>query len=97
VPRVTDTTSRARREGRVLVDWLQNDRSRSLVAPYSLRATPWPTVSTPIGWEEIESVLAARDLGSLIYLPADVLDRLDRLDDPFRPVLEVEQALPTEG
>lgn len=35
------------RTGRVLVDWSQNDRSKSTVSVYSLRARESPTVSTP--------------------------------------------------
>jgi bifunctional non-homologous end joining protein LigD len=42
------------RAGKVLVDVLQNDATRSLVAPWSLRATAWPTVSTPVTWDEVE-------------------------------------------
>ena len=46
---------RAMRAGRVFVDWLQNDATRSTVAPYSLRAAPWPLVSAPLTWAEVES------------------------------------------
>jgi bifunctional non-homologous end joining protein LigD len=41
---VIDRQSRSLRSGKVLVDWLQNDRFRSTVAPYSLRATSPPLV-----------------------------------------------------
>ena len=35
-------------------DVRQNDPTRSIVAPWSLRATAWPTVSMPVTWEEVE-------------------------------------------
>jgi bifunctional non-homologous end joining protein LigD len=54
-PNVVTTQRREARAGKVLVDWLQNDPSRSLVAPWSLRATAWPTVSTPVSWQEVAS------------------------------------------
>ncbi len=90
---VVDNSKRSLRRGKVLVDWLQNNRTRSTVAAYSLRAMPWPTVSTPVSWDEIEAALAANRAELLTFEPADVLRRLDRLGDLFRPVLELEQTL----
>ena len=76
--------SRAEREGRVLVDWLQNDATRSTVAPYSLRAAPWPTVSTPVTWDEVERCAHDRRPELLTFVARDVLDRVERLGDLFR-------------
>ncbi len=42
------------RRGRVLIDWSQNHVAKTTIAPYSLRARPEPTVSTPVTWEEVE-------------------------------------------
>jgi bifunctional non-homologous end joining protein LigD len=92
--RVTERAQRAERAGRVLVDWLQNDPTRSTVAPYSLRGTAWPTVSAPVAWAEVEEAAAERRPELLTFDARLVLDRLDRLGDLFAPVLEVEQALP---
>ena len=41
------------RPGKVLVDWSQNDEHKTTVTVYSLRARERPTVSTPVGWEEV--------------------------------------------
>src|SRR5207247_2597927 len=41
------------RRGKVLVDWSQNDRAKTTVAVYSLRARDHPTVSTPVDWAEV--------------------------------------------
>jgi len=71
--RVTDRPQRSLRAGKVLVDWNQNDRTKSLVAPYSLRALPWPTVSTPVEWAELER---ARDARDLVFLADDVRKRV---------------------
>jgi bifunctional non-homologous end joining protein LigD len=81
------------RTGKVFVDWSQNDESKTTVAVYSLRAREHPTVSTPITWEEVE----AGDASALRFMAADVLDRVDRLGDLFRPTVELEQALPDLG
>jgi bifunctional non-homologous end joining protein LigD len=92
--RVVATPTRTLREGKVLVDWLQNDPTRATVAPYSLRATPWPTVSTPVAWEEVEQALAARKPELLSFTPAATSERIAARGDLFRPVLELRQALP---
>jgi bifunctional non-homologous end joining protein LigD len=70
---VVARAGRDERAGRVFVDWLQNDATRSTVAPYSLRAAPWPLVSAPLSWAEVESrqpplVDAARALARVAEL-----------------------------
>ncbi len=65
---------REARRGKVLVDWLQNDPTRSTVAPYSLRAAKRPLVSTPVTWDEVEG-------GELVFEADDVRARIDRLGD----------------
>jgi bifunctional non-homologous end joining protein LigD len=91
---VVDRQARRLREGKVLVDWLQNDPTRSTVAPYSLRAEGWPTVSAPVAWDEIEGALADRRDDVLVFEPASALDRIERQGDLFRAVLDLEQRLP---
>jgi bifunctional non-homologous end joining protein LigD len=83
---------RSSRAGKVFVDWLQNDPMRSTVAPYSLRATPSPNVSTPVTWEEVEAC-AARET-PLAFGPDEVLERLEGLGELFAPVLDCTQQLP---
>ena len=43
------------RPGKVFIDWSQNNAAKTTVAPYSLRAQPVPTVSTPLTWDEVEA------------------------------------------
>jgi bifunctional non-homologous end joining protein LigD len=86
--------ARAERTGRVLVDWGQNDRHRSIVAPYSLRARERPTVATPVTWDEVATAVQQGDAESLVFAPDAVFERLDRHGDLFAPVLTERQALP---
>lgn len=44
---------RARRSGRVLIDWFRNSPSQTAIAPYSLRALPTAPIATPIAWSEL--------------------------------------------
>lgn len=89
--RITDHRRRDQRAGRVLVDWLANDPSRSIVAPYSLRATDLPTVAMPLRWEELEG---ARSAGELWFLASDAIERLHARGDALAPALELRQRLP---
>ncbi|CAA9378192.1 MAG: ATP-dependent DNA ligase clustered with Ku protein, LigD [uncultured Nocardioides sp.] len=51
---VTATMTKAKRGGKVFLDWSQNSGSKTTVAPYSLRGKERPTVAFPITWEEVE-------------------------------------------
>ena len=73
-------SDRTLRAGRVYIDWIQNDRNRQLVAPYSPRALPVPQVSTPLTWDEVEDA-AAGNVVSLRPSFGDVLRRIDRYGD----------------
>ena len=89
---VVDRMEKARRQGRVFIDWSQNDASKSTVAPYSLRAMPWPSPSTPLRWDEVEAAAAGRL--SLRFDGAAVRRRLEAAGDLFRPALDFAQPLP---
>ena len=89
--RVLDRQRRDLRPGKVLVDWLQNDPTRSTVAPYSLRVYGWPTVSAPVAWDEIERGASGEPLA---FGPRETLARLERDGDLHAPVLVLEQRLP---
>ena len=92
--RIVDKMAKSLRAGRVLIDWLQNDPTRSTVAPYSLRGMAWPTVSMPVTWDEIDGALSRRRPELLTFGVRDVRDRLVSIGDIFRPVLETKQSLP---
>jgi bifunctional non-homologous end joining protein LigD len=87
---VTDMT-RSLRKAKVLIDWSQNVPAKTTVCAYSLRATPRPTVSTPVTWVEVEH---AADGEPLSFEADEVLRRIDELGDLFAPVAELRQHLP---
>jgi bifunctional non-homologous end joining protein LigD len=80
---VTDRADKDLRRGKVLVDWAQNNAARSTVAAYSPRATDSPSVSTPLTWDEVE----LGDERALHFSPEAVLERAQRLGDPFADAL----------
>jgi len=82
------------RAGRVFVDWSQNDRHKSTVCAYSLRAVERPRVSTPVTWDEVRECREAGDPARLSFGPEDVLERVQRDGDLFGPVLALVQVVP---
>jgi bifunctional non-homologous end joining protein LigD len=52
---VVSNMNKALRRNKVFVDWSQNSRHKTTIAPYSLRARPHPTASTPLTWDEVEA------------------------------------------
>ena len=79
---VTATMTKARRRGKVFLDWSQNAGSKTTVAPYSLRGTPRPQVATPVGWDEVAE--GAQDpLGLDQFSPTRVLERVEEYGDLF--------------
>ena len=85
------------RKGKVFVDWSQNDRAKTTVAVYSLRAREHPTVSTPVTWDEVERAAKSGKAERLRFESKDVLKRIDKHGDLFAPVLELKQKLPDFG
>ena len=73
------------RPGKVFIDWSQNNSAKTTVAAYSLRARPEPTVSTPVGWDEVESCTAAEQMR---FTAGAVLSRVARHGDLFAPLLD---------
>lgn len=82
------------RRGKVLVDWSQNDYSKTTVAVYSLRCRDRPWASTPLHWDEVAALAEGGDPASVRFEAAAVLERVAEHGDLFAPVLELEQSLP---
>src|SRR5262249_28140210 len=78
---VVHTQRKTLREGKVLIDWSQNDDAKTTVCVYSLRARARPTVSTPVTWTEVERCAEAGDPALLVFDSETVLERIDGLGD----------------
>ncbi len=75
------------RHGKVLVDWSQNNSSKTTISVYSMRARSMPTVSTPVTWDEVQTCLDARDPSLLVFTSDMVLKRIAEIGDLFAPLL----------
>jgi len=77
---VISSMKRSERDGKVFIDWSQNNGAKTTVSPYSLRGRDRPTVATPRTWAELEDP----DLRQLEY--QEVITRLADLGDPLAPL-----------
>jgi bifunctional non-homologous end joining protein LigD len=79
---VTAAMTKAKRPGKVFLDWSQNSGSKTTVSPYSLRGRERPTAATPLTWDEVEA--GAEDELALEQLSMDeVLARVAAHGDLF--------------
>jgi bifunctional non-homologous end joining protein LigD len=50
----TAQISKTKRKGKILIDYLRNQREATAIASYSVRARPGAPVAAPLAWDELE-------------------------------------------
>ncbi len=77
--------SKARRKGKIFVDWLRNKRTATAILPWSLRARKGATVAVPLSWDALARVksAAAYDIRSARKRP-----------DPWDDFFKTKQTIP---
>jgi bifunctional non-homologous end joining protein LigD len=85
----TLSVSKARRKGRLLLDYLRNARGSTAVEVYSTRAGEGATVSAPITWEELESGVRS-DAFTIYNLPKRLASQKK---DPWKDFGAARQSL----
>ena len=75
--RFTATMSKAKRKGRIFIDWLRNQRGSTAIAPYSARARRGAPVATPVAWDELDAIANAQP-----YSIGEAQLLLDRAREP---------------
>ncbi len=76
--RYVSTIPKARRHGKILIDYLRNQRGMTAVAAYSTRARPGAPVSMPLAWEELTP-----ELGPAYFTTRNTPTRLSSSPDPW--------------
>lgn len=89
VPQFTMERALNKRKGRLYLDCMQNAYGKTIVAPYSLRASDGAPVSAPLKWEEVTRKLDPKKL-NLRTMP----DRLAKVGDLFARVFAERVKLP---
>jgi bifunctional non-homologous end joining protein LigD len=75
----TTTMSKAKRKGKIFIDYLRNARTATAVCAYSTRASAGAPVSVPVSWQEL-----ATDVREARFTIRNVPQRLARLrKDPW--------------
>ncbi|HLV09734.1 MAG TPA: non-homologous end-joining DNA ligase [Halanaerobiales bacterium] len=77
------------RQGKIYIDYRQNERGKTLPAPYSIRPTNMASISTPLRWQELQPGLKPED-----FTLGNIKNRLDELGDIWSGILKINQELP---
>jgi bifunctional non-homologous end joining protein LigD len=87
--RFTSNMAKAKRKGKIFVDYLRNGRGATFIAPYSPRARPGAPVAVPISWDEL-----AHGVDPAAFTTASVPRRLATLAaDPWSSIHDVDQSI----
>jgi len=90
--RFTATMGEANRRGKIFVDYLRNARGATAVAPYSLRARPGATASTPLSWREL-----SESTPPSAFTVSTVPKRIVQRKDPWKDYGASRQRLNPKG
>jgi bifunctional non-homologous end joining protein LigD len=86
------TMSKAKRKGRIFIDYFRNGRGATSVAAYSTRSLPGAPVSTPVAWDELTAKLKSNS-----YNISNIRRRLAGLEkDPWAGYFSVRQQITGE-
>jgi bifunctional non-homologous end joining protein LigD len=87
--RFTAHIAKAKRTGKIFVDYLRNGRGATFIAPYSPRARPGAPVAVPISWDEL-----AAGVDPAAFTIASVPRRLFTLaTDPWQAIHDLDQSI----
>jgi bifunctional non-homologous end joining protein LigD len=83
------TVSKAKRKGKIFIDYLRNGRGATFIAPYSTRARENAPIAVPLEWDELSPKLPPDHFNI-----RNIETRLAKLkSDPFARLVEVKQRL----
>ena len=88
---LTTEFAKHEREGRLFVDYLRNGYAATSVPPYAVRARPGAPVATPLRWEELDEP----GINARSYNTRNLLDRLDKVGDPWHDFFKKAPKLPS--
>ncbi len=84
------TVTKSKRQGKILIDYLRNQRGSTAVAPYSTRARSGAPVSMPLAWDELDL-----SIGPAYFTVSNAMTRIDALaSDPWQDFRKAAKPLP---
>ena len=88
--RYLSVATKAKRNGRIFIDYLRNARGSTAVASYTVRNRAGAPVATPLSWQELGRVRSGAQ-----FTIRNIEARLARLrEDPWAAIARVRQKLP---
>tara|TARA_R110002124_G_scaffold114535_5_gene269185 strand:- start:7809 stop:10400 length:2592 start_codon:yes stop_codon:yes gene_type:complete len=85
--RFVATMSKAKRKGKLFIDYLRNERGSTAIAPWSSRSREGAPAAVPVTWEELGTVKAANQFS--LALAAERA----RAPDPWTDYFKVNQSI----
>ncbi|HEY0467705.1 MAG TPA: DNA ligase D, partial [Polyangiaceae bacterium] len=89
--RYVATMSKAKRRGKIFLDYLRNSRGATFIAPYSTRAREGAMIAMPVEWDD----LSAKFKPELFTVRSAAKYLKKRSSDPFASLLKSRQKLPS--
>lgn len=86
--RYTAVMTKAKRRGKIYIDFLRNSRGATFIAPYSTRARANAPVSVPLDWKELSA-----DTDPAGWTIRTIVARLRKKKDPWSDFYNVKQSL----
>lgn len=87
--RYTVELMKAKRQGRIFIDYLRNSRGATAIAPYSTRARPGAPIAVSLAWEELEARMRSDHFNI-----KNISKRLARSAEPWKGFFSLKQSLP---
>jgi bifunctional non-homologous end joining protein LigD len=88
--RFVATMTKAKRTGKIFIDFFRNDRGATAIAAYSTRARPGAPIATPLHWDELDAGVRSDH-----FTVSNIFRRLKALErDPWADIGKVRQTLP---
>jgi len=85
------TMSKAKRQGKIFIDYLRNARGATFIAPYSTRAREGAPIAMPVEWEDLSAQFKPERFN--VRSAKKYLN--ERRIDPFASLLKARQKLPS--
>ncbi len=85
--RFVATMSKAKRKGKLFIDYLRNERGSTAIAPWSSRSRQGAPAAVPVSWDELETIKAANQ-----FTLADAAERAKQ-PDPWKGYFDTTQSI----
>ncbi|WP_339923151.1 DNA ligase D [uncultured Cyclobacterium sp.] len=93
LPKLTTLERSLKKRGpKIYLDYLQNRKGQTIVAPYSLRPRPYAPVSMPLHWSEVKTGLQITDF-TMKTVPNIMAKRKDNFKAVLGEAIEMEEAI----